>query len=489
MDLAERRSGMLCSRPAVPYYMKINGFDVAMDTTDELQALVGRLPTQPLALPAMSPRPSSRPPRPPAAEAPGGAAGVVPAGAVRSKNRYGDLPERLKALSPYWKTLPPKMLQCVELRAAGNDNHAIAAKTGKTVGSVSVTVNLARRRLEAARAASSEGARETSPGDDDGDGDEDEGGDEDDEPEPDVDADVEVGEGAKLESPAVDKFFSGATGGNGLFAYFRSLRRYPLLSREEEHEIATRFAATRDPKLAQALVQANLRFVVKIANGYTQERGKLIDIIQEGNVGLMRAVQKFDPSKGMRLTTYAKHWIHAYMKIYIIKDKRLVCIGTNQPDRTIFWSLAKTRFALRKEKTDGSEPTDEEVAKALKVKVSRVTAMATRLTSEKNMDPSPGDVDEATPSDWLTDGRPLQDELCERREEVEKMSQILDGIRRTLNPRMLHILEARLLAEEPMTLEEMSQSYGVSRERIRQLEEKLKVMIKRRLESDLRAVA
>ena len=344
-----------------------------MDTADELEAIVGQIspepvsPSTPRALSPIPQEPSSFAPRPPAVRAARPVTDVAPTRTSAPHHKYGKLPEHLKSLVSWWGCLSPKMRESVELRAAGDDNDAIARKMGKTAKSVSVMINVARRRLEARRDASVEqppGDQEEKPEE----GGEGEG--DDDEPEPDggpgegVDVDVDIGPEPARDfnlqgTPNEKGSFVEEAGGSNLVAYLRSIRTYRVLTREEELELTTRFEQTRDPRLARRLVQANLRFVVRAALSYSRERGKLIDLIQEGNLGLMRGVEKFDPSKGMRLLTYAQHWIHAYIKIFIIKDKRLIRIGKTHSDRALFWSLSKTRNRLREE-NGGVEPTSEE---------------------------------------------------------------------------------------------------------------------------------
>lgn len=515
MVLSKRLLKMLHSDLAVPYHMKINGFDVAMDTPGELEAIVGHIsiaPSSPSPVRSLPPIPQEPPGvahRPPAARAASLMANAVVTSSTRPHRSQGMLPIHLKSMAAWWGCLSPKMRESVELRAAGDDNASIAKKMGKTEKSVSVMINIARRRLEAKRDSSPTVARDSSPtvaresndddddgkdGDDEGSDGEDEGDDDDPDPnveakpEPEAKLDVEPARDFELHSPSNEKGnFVEGVGGSGLVAYLRSIRSYRILTKEEEHALATRFVETRDPKLARRLVQSNLRFVVKVALGYNKERSKLIDLIQEGNLGLMRGVEKFDPSRGMRLLTYAQHWIHAYIKIYIIRDKRLIRIGKTQADRTIFWSLNKTKNRLRTE-NGGVEPTNEELAEAMKVKVATVEMMSTRLAPEVALQRPVGDDDNDV-QEWLADDKQRPDEITEESESLQKIRSLLSDIRLTLNPRMQHILDARLLADEPLTLEELARSYGVSRERIRQLEDRLKDKIRKRFNSTLRIVA
>ena len=475
-----------------------------MDTADELEAIVGQIspepvsPSTPRALSPIPQEPSSLAPRASAQRAARPVTDVAPTRTSAPHHKQGKLPEYLKSLTAWWGCLSPKMRESVELRAAGDDNDAIARKMGKTAKSVSVMINVARRRLEARRDASVEqppGDQEEKPEE----GGEGEG--DDDEPEPDggpgegVDVDVDVGPEPARDfnlqgTPNEKGSFVEEAGGSNLVAYLRSIRTYRVLTREEELELTTRFEQTRDPRLARRLVQANLRFVVRAALSYSRERGKLIDLIQEGNLGLMRGVEKFDPSKGMRLLTYAQHWIHAYIKIFIIKDKRLIRMGKTQGERFLFWSLNKTRNRL-KEENGGVEPTNEEIALVMKVKPSAVEMMSTRLAPEIGLQRPAGDRGDGDDDvqEWLPDDKARPDEVVEKSEGLQKIHQLLSDIRLTLNPRMQHILDVRILAEEPLTLEELAQSYGVSRERIRQLEERLKDKIRKRYNSTLRSVA
>ena len=459
--------------------MRINGFEVAMDTADELEAIVGQIspepvsPSTPRALSPIPQEPSSFAPRPPAVRAARPVTDVASTRTSVPHHKYGKLPDYLKALSPWWDCLSRKMRESVELRAAGENNDTIAKKMGKTPKSVSVMVNVARRRLEAKRDASSLTVGEAQVEGGDEKSDEGDGEDDDEDPEPE-----RVFDAAGI---------SNESGGDGLAAYLRSIRSYRMLTKQEEHDLAVRFVATRNPRLAKRLVQANLRFVVRVALSYSREQGKLVDMIQEGSIGLMRGVEKFDPTRGMRLLTYAQHWIHAYIKMFIMKDKRLVRVGKTQRDRKLFWSLVKTRNRLRAD-NGGVEPTNEEVAKEMGVSISDLEMAAVRYAPEVGLEKRVGNDDDDE-RDWLADGKPRADQVVEEGEEVGKLRALIADMRLGMNKRLQHILDARILAEEPVTLERIAETYGISRERVRQLEERLREKIKQRFVSQLKAVA
>jgi RNA polymerase sigma-32 factor len=273
-------------------------------------------------------------------------------------------------------------------------------------------------------------------------------------------------------------------GRSSLSAYLRELRHHPLLSREEEHALAVRYGATGDRATAQRLVTANLRLVVKIAQDYRRVHRNLIDLIQEGNLGLMQAVEKYDPYRGVKLSSYAAWWIRAYILKYILANWRMVKLGTTQPQRKLFFNLRRERERLNRQ---GFEVDAEQLAAALDVSAKEVVDMERRLSaSETSLDaPAPGDG-RRTQGDLVAAGPGAQpDRQVEEGEFQEVLRHRLGRFGARLSRRESDLFHKRLLSERPETLERIGASHGISRERARQIEERLKVKLRRYLEAEL----
>ena len=263
---------------------------------------------------------------------------------------------------------------------------------------------------------------------------------------------------------------------DGLNIYMSQIDRYPVLSRKEETELAIRYRDEHDAKAGQILITSNLRFVIKVALGYRNYGVKLMDLIQEGNIGLMKAAERYDPDKGYRLISYAIWWIKAYIQNYIIRSWSLVKLGTTQAQRKLFYRISDL--------TEGLDADDrqENVAKlALKINVSEneVTDMAGRLKShDLSLDDLIADRSRDSFADTLKDNAPDQEEILSKLEELEDLRQWADQALDSLKPREKYIVEKRILSEEPVTLKEMGNHFGITRERARQIErsalEKLK---------------
>lgn len=255
--------------------------------------------------------------------------------------------------------------------------------------------------------------------------------------------------------------------------YLAEIRKYPLLTREQEYELAVRYRETGDPKAAELLVTSNLRFVVKIAAEYSRFGAKLIDLIQEGNVGLMHAVREFNPYKGVRLITYAVWWIRGYIQEYLMRQYSVVRIGTTQNQRKLFYRLQKERDALD---SMGQEPTVALLAGRLGVSEEEVETMQKRLSGRDVSLNQPID-NEGNSVSSLLDFSPSEeepvDEALGHLEEISVLRENIEKIRDSLNEKETFILENRLLADEPMTLQEIGEHYGVTREAVRQLEARL----------------
>ncbi|NIQ96134.1 MAG: RNA polymerase sigma factor RpoH [Desulfuromonadales bacterium] len=250
--------------------------------------------------------------------------------------------------------------------------------------------------------------------------------------------------------------------------YMTQINRFALLSRREEYDLAVRYRRDGDLDAAQRLICANLRFVVKIAQEYRNYGLKTLDLIQEGNIGLMMAVKKFDPERGIRLITYAVWWIRAYIQNFIIKSWSLVKIGTTQAQKKLFFKLNQAREAIRQ--LTGGEDTGE-IARELNVSDSEVDEMSLRMNGhDASLDRELTDGEGFTLLDTLADERSNQEELLGEREEDERRRSTVSDALTVLNARERHIVEQRILNDDPLTLQEIADEYGISRERVRQLE-------------------
>jgi RNA polymerase sigma-32 factor len=263
---------------------------------------------------------------------------------------------------------------------------------------------------------------------------------------------------------------------DGLKIYLSQIEHYPVLSRKDETELAVRYRDKNDAKAGQILITSNLRFVIKVALGYRNYGVRLMDLIQEGNIGLMKAVERYDPDKGYRLISYAIWWIRAYIQNYIIRSWSLVKIGTTQAQRKLFYRISDLPEAL------DADDRRENVAKlALKINVTEneVTDMAARLKAhDLSLDDLIGDRSRDSFADTLKDNAPDQEEILSELEELEDLKEWADQALESLNPREKYIVEKRILSEEPVTLKELGKHFGITRERARQIErsalEKLK---------------
>ncbi len=266
--------------------------------------------------------------------------------------------------------------------------------------------------------------------------------------------------------------------------YLAEIRKYPLLTKEQERELAMRYRETGDPKAAELLVTSNLRFVVKIAAEYSRFGAKLIDLIQEGNVGLMHAVKEFNPYKGVRLITYAVWWIRGYIQEYLMRQYSMVRIGTTQNQRKLFYRLQKEREALE---AMGQEPNFALLAGRLGVTEEEVETMSQRMANRDLSlnTPIDGGASTSTLLDFEPGEGPLADETIGHLEEMEVLKRNLEQIRPSLNEKETYILEKRVLADEPMTLQEIGEHYGVTREAVRQLEARLIQKIRNAVTSSL----
>ncbi|MHB8709089.1 MAG: RNA polymerase sigma factor RpoH [Desulfuromonadales bacterium] len=257
--------------------------------------------------------------------------------------------------------------------------------------------------------------------------------------------------------------------GDSFEHYMAQVNRFDLLTAEEEYQLATRFQREGDLEAAHRLVCANLRFVVKVALEYRGYGLRLLDLVQEGNIGLMQAVRKFDPERGLRLITYAVWWIRACIQNYIMKSWSLVKIGTTQAQKKLFYKLAQTRNMLRN-LTGGESP--GEVADELSVDETVVTEMSQRLGQrDLSLDVELAEGGDYTLLHILPDRRPSQETVLIAREERRLLGDRTQAALSGLPPRERQIIEQRILCEQPRTLQEIADEFGISRERVRQLEQ------------------
>lgn len=251
--------------------------------------------------------------------------------------------------------------------------------------------------------------------------------------------------------------------------YLREISKYPLLDPEEELELAKQHFEGDDREAAHRLVTANLRLVVKIANDFRQAQIGLLDLIQEGNYGLMQAVKRFNPYKGVKLSTYAAWWIRAYILKHIMENKSQVKMGTTEAQRKLFYNLEKMRRKLLSE----FEHVDVKMlAEALNVKEEEVVEMQKRLGApDVSMDAPIGDSEDGmTRGQLMASDTETAEDLVANGQLKILFSEHVNAFRETLKGRDLEIFDARLLADEPLTLQELGDRYGISRERARQLE-------------------
>jgi len=270
-------------------------------------------------------------------------------------------------------------------------------------------------------------------------------------------------------------------------AYLREVQRHPLLSPEETQALAVRFVKDQDPRVAAKLVTANLRLVVKIAYEYRRAYKNILDLVQEGNIGLMQAVKRYDPYRGVKLSSYAAWWIRAYILRFILNNWRLVKLGTTQAQRKLFFNLRKKRAELV---ALGIDPSDAEVAKALDVPESDVREMEVRLSSnEKSLDAPVGDAEGRSVSriDMVPSMSEGPEALMAGGELQALLKDRLAAFRKTLigKDKDLAIFDDRLVADDPLTLQELGDRYGISRERVRQLEQRLTARLREFLHEEL----
>ncbi len=268
---------------------------------------------------------------------------------------------------------------------------------------------------------------------------------------------------------------------NGLDLYMTQISQFPILSPEEEFELALEYREKGDVEAAHKLITSNLRFVVKIALEYKNYRVKLLDLIQEGNIGLMMAVKKFDPRKGYRFISYAVWWIRAYIQNFIIKSWSLVKIGTTQAQKKLFYKLGKVRKLL--EAPRGTQQQSyQEIAQDLGVKEEEIHEMEQRMGRRDISLDLPFDEDqELTPLELLSDDSPDQEDMLIRSQDSEIQSNEVSKALDKLSERERYIITHRIMNDEPLTLQEIGDRFHLSRERVRQIEKEALTKLRREM--------
>jgi len=259
----------------------------------------------------------------------------------------------------------------------------------------------------------------------------------------------------------------------GLSAYLTQIKKFPMLDAEEEYMLAKNWRSTGNLKSAEKLVTSHLRLVAKIAMGYKGYGLPLNEMISEGNIGLMQAVKKFEPEKGFRLATYAMWWIKASIQEYILRSWSLVKIGTTTAQKKLFFNLKKIKNQIAP-KSEGDLRKDDVkyIAKTLAVSEEEVVSMNRRLSGKEQSLNSPIGEDGDEWQDWVVDNQMDQELKFAQQEEIEQRKDLLKNSIKILNDREKEILHARRLSDDPSTLEDLSKKFKISRERIRQIENK-----------------
>jgi RNA polymerase sigma-32 factor len=256
---------------------------------------------------------------------------------------------------------------------------------------------------------------------------------------------------------------------DSLSLYLAEIRKFPVLSEEDEHSYAVKFFEEKDLGSAHALITSNLRFVVKVAAEFRHYGIKMLDLIQEGNIGLMLAVRKYNPYRGIRLISYAVWWIKAYIQNHIISAWSLLKIGTTQAQRKLFFKLREAKSAIHK--LSGGEDDIHATAQVLDVADHEVVEMGQRLQGELSLDAEiPGSAGVSV-LDGLVDNRMNQEELLAEYQVNQQLQKQVAQAVSVLNEKERFVVERRITSDEPMTLQEIALHFSISRERVRQIEE------------------
>jgi RNA polymerase sigma-32 factor len=264
------------------------------------------------------------------------------------------------------------------------------------------------------------------------------------------------------------------SGGPGLARYLQEIRKFPLLAPDEEYMLGKRWQEHGDSEAAHKMVTSHLRLVARIAMGYRGYGLPIGEVISEGNVGLMQAVKKFEPDRGFRLATYAMWWIRASIQEYVLRSWSLVKMGTTAAQKKLFFNLRKVKGQIQALEEGELKPEHvKQIATKLGVTEEEVISMNRRLSGDTSLNaPLRADAEGGEWQDWLVDDTDGQEAVLIESEEASRRRSFLKDAVKTLNEREMDIFNARRLAEDPATLEELSAKHGVSRERIRQIEVK-----------------
>jgi RNA polymerase sigma-32 factor len=270
----------------------------------------------------------------------------------------------------------------------------------------------------------------------------------------------------------------------GLQRYLQEINQFPLLSKEETEELAVRYKETGDAEAAYKLVSSNLRLVVKVAMDFQKYwMQNFLDLIQEGNVGLVQAAKKFDPYREVKFSYYAAYWIRAYILKFIMDNWRMVKIGTTQAQRKLFFSLNKERKLLE---SQGFKPSNKLLAQRLNVKETEVIEMSQRMDNwDMSLESPVREDSNDEQKDFIPHGGPSVEEVVAGREIKERMYDLLNELQKSLNDKEQMILQTRLLSDEPRTLQDIADIFGISRERVRQIEVNLLKKMKKYLEQEV----
>ena len=260
----------------------------------------------------------------------------------------------------------------------------------------------------------------------------------------------------------------------GLSVYLSQIKKFPMLDAEEEYMLAKNWKDNGNLQSAHKLVTSHLRLVAKIAMGYRGYGLPVNELISEGNLGLMQAVKKFDPDKGFRLATYAMWWIKAAIQEYVLRSWSLVKMGTTTAQKKLFFNLKKIKNQIApNQEGDLKDHQVEEISKRLDVDSNEVINMNRRMMSqEKSLNDPIKDGEQGEWQDWLVDDSLDQELIVSQKQEYDDKKELLESSMRNLNEREKEIINARRLSEVPITLEQLSKKYKISRERIRQIETK-----------------
>tara|TARA_A100001011_G_scaffold394266_1_gene486224 strand:+ start:3011 stop:3862 length:852 start_codon:yes stop_codon:yes gene_type:complete len=265
--------------------------------------------------------------------------------------------------------------------------------------------------------------------------------------------------------------------------YLQEIKKFPMLTADEEYMLARRYREHGDSEAAHKLVTSHLRLVAKIAMGYKGYGLPITDLISEGNVGIMQAVKRFDPEKGFRLATYAMWWIRAQIQEYVLHSWSLVKIGTTSAQKKLFFNLRKMKNQLESIDSGNLSPENvREIATKLDVKEGEVIDMDNRLFSgDQSLNVKFGEEYDAEWQDFIEDKKDTQDVVFENKNELDYRRKLFTNALKVLNEREKEIIKSRKLKDKPVKLEELSKKYNISRERVRQIEEKAIEKIKKEI--------